>query len=182
MSAPTSPRGSFESEERPGSTPSTPQATASGHQRSISFESTPRARSPYRRSIQFNVDSAEPRLPTRSATTKEKRLSYGEIQTRELELGRERRPTPTGRGLSPPPPKLVKSPIPRIVMCVLTETGVTNGAFPLIHLTIATPRSSPSRSITSIKGTGVDAVAGPTCAGRTRMSTLNSRSSGFWMS
>lgn len=112
MSAPTSPAASFECDERPGSSQSMSQPTESGHKRSISFEDTPRAHSPRRRSIQFNVDSAEALLPMRPANNKEKekRLSYSETPGREAEADREQRPMPASRGPSPPPPRCVLPP------------------------------------------------------------------------
>ncbi|KAJ5569826.1 uncharacterized protein N7459_009256 [Penicillium hispanicum] len=107
MSAPTSPKPSFESEDRPNSSQSLPQNTSSGHTRNISFEETPRSHSPHRRSIQFNVGTAERQLPTRSLSfkDKEKRLSFSETPVRDLDGEREQRPLPISRGPSPPPPK-----------------------------------------------------------------------------
>ncbi|KAJ5673795.1 hypothetical protein N7462_009234 [Penicillium macrosclerotiorum] len=105
MSASSSPKHSFESEERLESTQDIPKGPDSGQRSSISFETKPRQHSPRRRSIQFSVGAAEAQLPTRSQSIKEKRLSYADAQPRELEIEREPRALSTTRGLSPPPPK-----------------------------------------------------------------------------
>ncbi|KAJ5171512.1 UspA [Penicillium coprophilum] len=106
MSTPNSPRRSSESAGRPESRDHTISAAGSGHTRSLSGEVQPRS---HRRSIQFSVDSAESQLPTRSSSFKEKRLSYGDTPTRELEekekREREHKAAQSNRGPSPPPPK-----------------------------------------------------------------------------
>ena len=109
MSAPTSPRPSFESEDRPDASQSMPQTSDISHSRNNSLDGKPRTYSPRRRSIQFNVGPAEAQLPTRSLSfkDKEKRLSFGEPLNRDLESDREQRTLQTSRGPSPPPPKYV---------------------------------------------------------------------------
>ncbi|KAJ5963660.1 uncharacterized protein N7479_003536 [Penicillium vulpinum] len=105
MSAPASPRRSSESAARPEFKDHTIPPVGSGHTRSLSGEVKPRS---HRRSIQFSVDSAEAQLPTRSSSFKEKRLSYGDTPTRELEereRERENKAAQLNRGPSPPPPK-----------------------------------------------------------------------------
>ncbi|KAJ5811190.1 UspA [Penicillium robsamsonii] len=106
MSAPTSPRRSSESAGRPEFRDHTIPVAGSGHTRSASGEVQPRS---HRRSIQFSVDAAESQLPTRSSSFKEKRLSYGDTPTRELEekekREREHKAAQLNRGPSPPPPK-----------------------------------------------------------------------------
>lgn len=106
MSAPTSPRASSESAERPELKDHTIPAAGSGHTRSPSGEAKPKNQ---RRSIQFSVGAAETQLPSRSLSFKEKRLSYGDTPTRELleEKEREHKATVLNRGPSPPPPKYV---------------------------------------------------------------------------
>ncbi|CAG7935554.1 unnamed protein product [Penicillium salamii] len=110
MSAENSPKPSFETEERPGSSDHTTSAAGSGHTRNLSSDAIPRDRSPRRRSIQFSVGAAQAQLPTRSSSikssTKEKRLSYGDTPTRTFEdKEREHRAAQLNRGPSPPPPK-----------------------------------------------------------------------------
>ncbi|CAG7919680.1 unnamed protein product [Penicillium olsonii] len=106
MSAADSPKQSLESEERPGSSDHTTSAAGSGHTRNLSSDVSPRDRSPRRRSIQFNVGAAQAQLPTRSPSTKEKRLSYGDTPTRTAEdREKEHRAAQLNRGPSPPPPK-----------------------------------------------------------------------------
>ncbi|KAJ5112338.1 hypothetical protein N7532_000383 [Penicillium argentinense] len=111
MSAPPSPKPSFESEDRPSTSESAQQAKRAGHTRSISFEDAkPRDYSPRRRSIQFNVGSAEAQLPTRMPSFKEKRLSFGgglpiREEHEELEQERDLQRHYSARGPSPPPPK-----------------------------------------------------------------------------
>lgn len=74
----------------------------------ISFGEEPRARSPRRKSIQFNVGAAEAQLPSRSLSFKDKRRSQGDnTPIRDVEVEREQRPLSVSRGLSPPPPKYV---------------------------------------------------------------------------
>ncbi|CAG8140616.1 unnamed protein product [Penicillium nalgiovense] len=104
MSAPTSPRPSSESAERPELKDHTIPAAGSGHTRSPSGEAKPKSQ---RRSIQFSVGAAEAQLPSRSLSFKEKRPSYGDTPTRELleEKEREHKATVLNRGPSPPPPK-----------------------------------------------------------------------------
>ncbi|KXG54004.1 UspA [Penicillium griseofulvum] len=105
MSAPTSPRRSSES-AGPESSDHTIPVAGSGHTRSLSGEVQPKS---HRRSIQFSVDSAESQLPSRSTSIKEKRLSYADTPTRELEerekKEREHKAAQLNRGPSPPPPK-----------------------------------------------------------------------------
>ncbi|KAJ5281624.1 hypothetical protein N7478_006996 [Penicillium angulare] len=114
MSAPPSPKPSFESEDRPESRASMSQPAGSNQSPGgITFEDEPRARSPRRKSIQFNVGSAEAQLPTRSLSFKDKRRSQGEsglakdldAVEREKEQEKEQRPLSVSRGLSPPPPQ-----------------------------------------------------------------------------
>jgi hypothetical protein len=113
MSAPPSPKPSFESEDRPSTSESAQPAKRAGHTRSISFEDAkPRDYSPRRRSIQFNVGSAEAQLPTRTPTFKEKRLSFGgglpiREEHKEPEQERDLERHHSARGPSPPPPKYV---------------------------------------------------------------------------
>ncbi|KAK4867571.1 hypothetical protein LT330_001081 [Penicillium expansum] len=104
MSVPTSPKVSSESAGRPEFRDHTIPVAGSGHTRGLSGEVKPRSQ---RRSIQFSVDAAEAQLPTRSASFKEKRLSYGDTPTRELleEKEREQKAAQLNRGPSPPPPK-----------------------------------------------------------------------------
>jgi hypothetical protein len=108
MSAPTSPRASSESAERPElkDQDHTIPPAGSGHTRSPSGEAKPKSK---RRSIQFSVGAAEAQLPSRSLSFKEKRVSYGGTPTRELleEKEREHKATALNRGPSPPPPKYV---------------------------------------------------------------------------
>ncbi|KAJ5604890.1 hypothetical protein N7510_010044 [Penicillium lagena] len=99
MSAPPSPKPSFESEELPVSSSSTTQATeAASNERS-------RAHSPRRRSIQFSVGDTESQLPTRSMSFKDKRRSYGESPTKEDPADKDSKSLAANRGPSPPPPK-----------------------------------------------------------------------------
>ncbi|CEJ59336.1 Putative Universal stress protein family domain protein [Penicillium brasilianum] len=105
MSVQSSPRPSFESDERPESSQSLTPSVVSGHRPSISFEANPRSQSPRRRSIQFNVGNTETQLPSRTYNVKEKRLSYAEAPVRDLDIDREPRALSTSRGPSPPPPK-----------------------------------------------------------------------------
>ncbi|KAJ5215921.1 uncharacterized protein N7498_002328 [Penicillium cinerascens] len=102
MSAPPSPKPSFESEERPESSQSISQTAETNHKRNISFEDKTRSYSPRRRSIQFQVAAAESQLPSRPL---EKRVSYGDTSPKELEAERDQRSAQAGRGPSPPPPK-----------------------------------------------------------------------------
>lgn len=104
MSAPPSPKPSFESEERPESSQSMSQTAGASHKRNISFEDKTRSYSPRRRSIQFQVAAAESQLPSRPL---EKRVSYGDTSPKELEAERDQRSAQAGRGPSPPPPKCV---------------------------------------------------------------------------
>ncbi|KAJ5133524.1 hypothetical protein N7448_001450 [Penicillium atrosanguineum] len=103
MSAPPSPKPSFESEERPESSQSLSKSAAAGskHKRNISFEDNPKNGRPRRRSIQFQVAAAESQLPSRPL---EKRVSHGDTSPRE-EAERDQRSAQAGRGPSPPPPK-----------------------------------------------------------------------------
>ncbi|KAJ5804871.1 hypothetical protein N7474_010758 [Penicillium riverlandense] len=96
MSAPSSPRPSFESEEHPVSNGSTAQATEAA---------STRAHSPRRRSIQFSVGGTESQLPTRSMSFKDKRRSYGESPTKEESPDKDSKHLAVNRGPSPPPPK-----------------------------------------------------------------------------
>ncbi|KAJ5368402.1 Universal stress protein A family protein [Penicillium cataractarum] len=105
MSAQSSPKPSFESDERPESSQSLTPPAVSGHRPSISFEANPRSQSPRRRSIQFNVGNAGMQLPSRTHNVKEKRLSYADAPVRDLDVEREPRALSTSRGPSPPPPK-----------------------------------------------------------------------------
>ncbi|KAJ5346460.1 hypothetical protein N7541_008942 [Penicillium brevicompactum] len=110
MSAPSSPKPSFETQGRPRSSDHTTPAAGSGHTRSLSGDVPTRDKSPRRRSIQFSVGAAQSQLPTRSSSiksnVKEKRLSYGDTPTRDLEeKEREHRAAQLNRGPSPPPPK-----------------------------------------------------------------------------
>lgn len=107
MSAQSSPKPSFESDERPDSSQSLTPPAVSGHRPSISFGANPRSQSPRRRSIQFNVGNAEMQLPSRTHNPKEKRLSYADAPIRDLDVEREPRALSTSRGPSPPPPKYV---------------------------------------------------------------------------
>lgn len=103
----TSPKASFDFEERPGSGHTNPVA-GSGHTRSMSGDVNPRNRSPQRRSIQFSIGATKVQLPTRStrsSSMKEKSLSYGDTPTRDLEREKDPRATQLTRGPSPPPPK-----------------------------------------------------------------------------
>ncbi|KAJ5502295.1 UspA [Penicillium fimorum] len=106
MSTPTSPRRSSESAGGSEFRDHTIPAAGSGHTRSVAGEVQPRS---HRRSIQFSVDAAESQLPTRSPSFREKRLSYGDTPTRELEekekREREHKAAQLNRGPSPPPPK-----------------------------------------------------------------------------
>lgn len=104
MSAPPSPKPSFESEERPESSQGMSQTAGTNHKRNISFEDKTRSYSPRRRSIQFQVAAAESQLPSRPL---EKRVSYGDTSPKELEAERDQRSAQAGRGPSPPPPKCV---------------------------------------------------------------------------
>ncbi|KAJ5759650.1 hypothetical protein N7520_006806 [Penicillium odoratum] len=102
MSAPPIPKPSFESDDRPDSMASMTQSSTSPG--GIASRE-PRARSPRRKSIQFNVGSAEAQLPSRSLSFKEKRRSQGDgVPIRDPEVEREQRLS-VSRGLSPPPPK-----------------------------------------------------------------------------
>ncbi|KAJ5542468.1 hypothetical protein N7535_004889 [Penicillium sp. DV-2018c] len=106
MPAPTSPKASSEIGERPKSRDHTIPAAGPGHHRSLSGDAKPIERSPHRRSIQFSVGGSESLLPTRSASFKEKRRSYGDVLAREQEeKEREHKAAKSNRGLSPPPPK-----------------------------------------------------------------------------
>ncbi|GLI78656.1 hypothetical protein PoHVEF18_006976 [Penicillium ochrochloron] len=105
MSAQSSPKPSFESEDSAESIQSSTQSAVSSHRPSISFDANARSQSPRRRSIQFNVGNAEMQLPNRSHNTKEKRLSYADAPVRDLDVEREPRALSTSRGPSPPPPK-----------------------------------------------------------------------------
>ncbi|KAJ5614247.1 hypothetical protein N7528_007901 [Penicillium herquei] len=113
MSAPPSPKPSIDSDDRPGSrtslskTSSGPTLSSGG----ISFGNQPRARSPRRKSIQFNVGAAEAQLPSRSLSFKRRSLNENPELNRTIsrELERERegesRTLSVSRGPSPPPPK-----------------------------------------------------------------------------
>ncbi|KGO76058.1 UspA [Penicillium italicum] len=103
MSVPTSPKSSSDPAGRAGFGHHTIPVAGSGHTRSLSGEVKPRSQ---RRSIQFSIDAAEARLPTRSSSFKEKRLSYGDTPTREFleEKEREQKAAQLNRGPSPPPP------------------------------------------------------------------------------
>ncbi|KAJ5143673.1 uncharacterized protein N7515_002460 [Penicillium bovifimosum] len=101
MSAPTSPKASFDIGERPKCRDHTIPAAGSGHNRSLSGDAKPTERSPHRRSIQFSVGGSEALLPTRSASFKEKRLSSRELEEKES----EHKAAKLNRGPSPPPPK-----------------------------------------------------------------------------
>ncbi|KAJ5232369.1 hypothetical protein N7468_005325 [Penicillium chermesinum] len=103
MSAPASPKPSFESEDRPGSCETTTQVPGSNHLPSVAFEDN-LASGPRRKSIQFQVGS-EAKLPTRSVSFKDKRRSHVDASTKDLEVEKEQRPLSTVRGPSPPPPK-----------------------------------------------------------------------------
>ncbi|KAJ6135800.1 hypothetical protein N7512_000960 [Penicillium capsulatum] len=105
MSSSSSPKPSFESEDRPVSSAGMAQDAGTNQASHISFGDDPRNHSPRRRSIQFNVGAAEAQLPTRSQSFKDKWRSYGDAPIREAEVEREPRPLPTSRGPSPPPPK-----------------------------------------------------------------------------
>ncbi|KAJ5556380.1 UspA [Penicillium frequentans] len=106
MSAPPSPKPSFESDDRPGSRASMAHSSVTQSPGGISFGEEPRARSPRRKSIQFNVGAAEAQLPSRSLSFKDKRRSQGDnTPIRDVEVEREQRPLSVSRGLSPPPPK-----------------------------------------------------------------------------
>ncbi|KAJ5787149.1 hypothetical protein N7457_002139 [Penicillium paradoxum] len=106
MSAANSPRRSFEADERPESCDHTISPAGSGHARSLSADVKPTDPSPQRRSIQFSVGPAETQLPTRSLSFKDKRLSYGDTPTRDIEeKEREHKHVQSSRGPSPPPPK-----------------------------------------------------------------------------
>ncbi|KAJ5105504.1 hypothetical protein NUU61_002851 [Penicillium alfredii] len=105
MSAPTSPKSSFESDRRPqprAQSPALPAGSSPTH--NSSSDDRPRNRSPRRRSIQFNVEFAQAQLPTRSHSFKDKRRSYGDPLSREVDE-KDHRPALTPRGPSPPPPK-----------------------------------------------------------------------------
>ncbi|KAJ5814158.1 UspA [Penicillium pulvis] len=106
MSGPPSPKPSFESDDRPGSRASMAHSSVTQSPGGISFGEEPRARSPRRKSIQFNVGAAEAQLPSRSLSFKDKRRSQGDnTPIRDVEVEREQRPLSVSRGLSPPPPK-----------------------------------------------------------------------------
>ncbi|KAF7717340.1 Uncharacterized protein PECH_002034 [Penicillium ucsense] len=110
MSAKSSPRSSSSSEQRSDfglnlSQASSAAAAAPTHQPGIASRTHARSESPRRRSIQFNVSNAETQLPSRSSSTKGKRLFYGEMPARDMDVERESRHLPASRGPSPPPPK-----------------------------------------------------------------------------
>ncbi|KAJ5915178.1 hypothetical protein N7454_011290 [Penicillium verhagenii] len=105
MSALPSPKPSFESDDRPDSRASMTRSSVTHSPGAISLGDQPRARSPRRKSIQFNVGAAEAQLPSRSLSLKDKRRSQGEgVPIRDVDVEREQRLS-ASRGLSPPPPK-----------------------------------------------------------------------------
>ncbi|CAL5869482.1 uncharacterized protein PFLUO_LOCUS3711 [Penicillium psychrofluorescens] len=99
MSALSSPKPSFESEERPVSNSSSTQATEAAS------TDQSRAHSPRRRSIQFSVGGTESQLPTRSTSFIEKRRSRGDSPTKEDPADKDSKLLAVNRGPSPPPPK-----------------------------------------------------------------------------
>ncbi|KAJ5725684.1 uncharacterized protein N7483_007041 [Penicillium malachiteum] len=113
MSAPPSPKPSIDSDDHPVSRTSLSK-TSSGPTQSpggISFGKQPRARSPRRKSIQFNVGSAEAQLPSRSLSFKRRSLNENPELDRTISREREReregesRTLSVSRGPSPPPPR-----------------------------------------------------------------------------